>query len=137
MFFSRSKKRAVNNFILKLINNNCTDALRLQDGPRDENRVNISVVVLVIPLEKKKLEVVKAFHAVTKDFSSNSVSVMVDSQRAVDQVILAFRFEGEMFYSRAKAKHLSPLGGGFHQLGFHLEEMVVPADYPGLAKLSF
>jgi hypothetical protein len=137
MFFSRNKKQAVSNFVLKFLNNNCPDVLGLHDGPRVDSRVNLSVVVLIIPLENKKLEMTRAFYAVTKDFSATSISVMIDAPRAVDDVILAFCFEGEMQYARAKAKHLSPMGGGFHQLGFQLEEMVAPLDYQGLSNLSF
>jgi hypothetical protein len=137
MLFSRNKKQPVNNFVLKLINNNCPDIMQLHDGPRTDTRVNLTVAVLVIPLEKKKVDPTKAFHAMTKDFSSTSVSVIVDTPRAVDEAIIAFRYEGEMHYARAKAKHLSPQGGGFHQLGFQLEEMVSPVDYPGLSGLNF
>ena len=137
MNFSRNKKLGVSSFVLKLVNNNCPDILQLQDGPRNDTRVNLTVVVLVIPLKNKKVEVAKSFYAVTKDFSSTSVSVMVDSPRDVSDVILAFRYEGEMFYARAKAKHVSPVGGGFHQLGLQMEEMISPLDYAGLSKLSF
>jgi hypothetical protein len=137
MIFTRNRRRDVTNFVLKLVNNNCPDILDLQDGPRTDKRVNLTIVVLVVPLEKKKADVTKAFHAVTKDFSSTSVSVMVDSPRTVHDVILLFRFEGEMYFIRAKAKHLSPLGGGFHQLGFQMEEMISPIEYPGLSDLSF
>ncbi len=137
MIFTRNRKLAISNFVLKLVNNNCPDILHLQDGPRNDTRVNLTVVVLVIPLEKKKAEITKAFHAVTKDFASTSVSVMVDSPRTVGDAILVFRFEGDMYFVRSKAKHISPLGGGFHQLGFQLEEMISPLDYPGLSSLSF
>jgi len=137
MLFTRNKKLAVTTFVLKLVNNNCPDVLQLQDGPRADNRVNLTVVVLVIPLVHKEIDATKAFHALTKDFSATSVSVMVDSPRELSQVIVAFRFEGEMFYARARTKHVSPMGGGFHQLGFQLEEMVSPGDYPGLSRLNF
>ncbi|MCC6125762.1 MAG: hypothetical protein IT426_12420 [Pirellulales bacterium] len=137
MIFTRNKKRAVSNFVLKLVNNNCLDIRQLQDGPRSENRVNLTVVVLVIPLENKELAAAKAFQAVTKDFTTTSVAIVVDAPRSVSAAILAFRYEGEMYYARAKARHHTPLGGGFHQLGFQLEEMVSPADYPGLSRMSF
>jgi hypothetical protein len=138
MFFSRNKKQAASNFILKLINNNCTDVLQLQDGPRSESRVNLSVVVLVIPVvSKKKVDPTKAFHAVTKDFSSSSVSVTVDSPRPIGDAIIAFRYEGEMHYAYAKARHTTPIGGGFYQIGFQLNEMIQPLDYEGLSHLSF
>jgi hypothetical protein len=137
MFFSRNKKLAVSNFVLKLVNNNCPDMINLLDGPRGDSRVNLTVVVLVIPLEQKQLQVSRAFHAMTKDFASTSVSVMVDSPRTVEDAVLGFRWDGEMFYVRANSKHLSPLGGGFHQLGFQMLEMITPKEYPELSKLSF
>jgi hypothetical protein len=137
MFFSRNKKLAVSNFVIKLLNNNCPDLRGLQDGPRTDSRVNLTLVVLVIPLEKKQLQPAKAFHAVTKDFSATSVSVMIDSPREVNEAIVAFRFEGYMYYARATAKHLTPLGGGFYQLGLQMDEMVEPKNYPKLADFSF
>jgi hypothetical protein len=138
MFFTRNKKQAVSNFVLKLINNNCTDVMQLQDGPRSESRVNLAVVVLIIPIAgKKKVDTSRAFHAVTKDFSSTSVSVTVDSPRPVDDAIIAFRYEGEMHYAVGKARHSTPIGGGFYQIGFQLESMVQPLDYAGLSDMSF
>jgi hypothetical protein len=137
MFFSRNKTLAVSNFVLKLVNNNCPEIVNLNDGPREERRVNLTMVVLVIPLEKKQIQPAKAFHATTKDFSATSVSIMADVPREVSDAILAFRWEGEMYYIRARSKHATPLGGGFHQLGFRMEEMVAPMDYPGLLNLSF
>jgi hypothetical protein len=137
MIFSRNKRLAVSNFVVKLVNNNCPDLMNMLDGPRGDTRVNLTVVVLAIPLEKKKLQVTRAFHAITKDFSSTSVSVIVDSPRTVEDAILGFRWDGDMYFVRANSKHLSPLGGGFHQLGFQMEEMVSPKEYPELAKLSF
>lgn len=137
MFFSRNKKLAVSTFLVKLLNNNCPDLIGLQDGPRNDTRVNLTVVVLIIPLEKNQIQPTKAFHAVTKDFSSTSVSVMVDAPREIKDAIVAFRVEGDMYYARAKAKHLSLQGGGFHQLGFQMEEMIKPTDYPKLSEFTF
>jgi hypothetical protein len=137
MFFSRNKKLAVSNFVVKLLNNNCPDLRGLQDGPRTDSRVNLTLVVLIIPLEKNDLQPAKAFHATTKDFSATSVSVMLDSPRELKDAIVAFRFEGNMYYTRATAKHLTPLGGGYYQLGLQMEEMVEPKNYPKLAGFNF
>ena len=52
-------------------------------------------------------------------------------------MILGFRFEGEMTFVRATARHLSPMGGGFYQLGFYLQEVVSLGDYPELEMMSF
>ena len=120
-----------------IINNNCTEINNLNDGPRDERRVNITFVVLVIPLEKDKIQTTKAFYAVTKDFASTGVSVLADTTREVDEVILAIRWEGEMTYLLAKTMHISPLGGGFQQFGFKFEKIVAPLDYPGLSRMQY
>ena len=138
MFFSRNKKLAVSNFVVKLVNNNCPDLIELARRPArryarqsDGRRAGHSAG------KEKIAGCPRRFTPSTKDFSSTSVSVMVDSPRDVDDAILAFRWEGEMYFVRANAKHLTPLGGGFHQLGFQMEEMVSPKDYPELANLSF
>ena len=40
-----------------------------------------------------------------------------------------------MTFVRAEGKHLTPMGGGFFQLGFRLTEIVSAADYPELDSL--
>jgi hypothetical protein len=52
-------------------------------------------------------------------------------------VILAFRWEARMYFVRAKAMHLNPMGAGFYQLGLRMSEMVTPSDYPELRSVSF
>jgi hypothetical protein len=135
--FTKNKSSRVKSFVLKLVNNNCPQLKAMIEGPRGDNRANLTVVVRVVPLEEGKPQLRQAFMAVTKEFSNNGVALVLDRQRALDEAILCFRFEGEMTYIRAKTKHLSPLGGGFHQLGFHLQEVVAAADYPKLASLDF
>ncbi|MBU4272572.1 MAG: hypothetical protein KKE86_04965 [Planctomycetes bacterium] len=135
--FTKNKVPRVRSFVIKLVNNNCPELKSLIEGPRRDSRVNMTVVVMVIPLEGKALQVGQAFMAVTKEFSSTGVAVVLDHPRGMDEAILGFRIEGEMTYVRAKAKHLNPIGGGFYQLGFELEEIVAPGDYPKLQSLSF
>ncbi len=135
--FTKNEVSRVKSFVVKLVNNNCPELKSLIEGPRRDSRVNMTVVVMVIPLEGKALQVSQAFMAVTKEFSSTGVAVVLDHQRGMDDAVLGFRFEGEMTYIHAKAKHLSPIGGGFHQLGFELKEIVSPGDYPKLQSLSF
>jgi hypothetical protein len=83
-------------------------------------------------LKEKRLEVHRAFVAVTKEFSGSGVGIVLDQPPGFDEAVVGFRFEGEMVYLRGRAKHCDPLGGGFHQLGFHLLEVVSPCDYPQL-----
>lgn len=135
--FTKNKVSRVKSFVIKLVNNNCPKLKALIEGPRRDSRINMTVVVMVIPLEGKALQVGQALMAVTKEFSSTGVAVVFDHPRGMDEAVLGFRFEGEMTYIHAKAKHLSPIGGGFYQLGFELDEIVSPGDYPKLQSLSF
>jgi hypothetical protein len=129
---SRNKTLGVQSFILKLINNNCPELKALIEGPRGEKRVNLSLVVLVVPLEDGKLQVDNAFYAVTRDMSSNGVGIILSQQQALDKVILGFRIQNEMTFVHATAKHLNPMGNGFYLLGLEMTEIAPSSKYPGL-----
>jgi hypothetical protein len=135
--FAARKDLGVRSLIVKMVNNNCPELKALMEGPRNDSRVNLVVVVMVIPLEKRRLAVEGAFTAITKEFSSTGVGVVLDHPCALEQAVLGFRFEGEMHFVRARARHLNPLGGGFSQLGFQMSEVVTVHDYPELESMSF
>lgn len=134
--FSPNKASRVKSFILKLVNNNCPELLALRPGRRLDSRVNLVVVVLVVPLENGRIKPEQAFTAITKEFSNIGVALVLDRTSPLSQAIIGFRFEGEMTYLLGEVRHFSPLGGGFFQLGFRLLEVACPADYPGLEELS-
>jgi len=135
--FTRNTQREVHGFVLKLVNNNCPELKALIEGPRQDSRAPLTVVVLVVPLENGRPRVEQAFFAVTKEFSCNGVGLVLDHPRALEEAILGFRWQGGLVYLRASARHLNPMGGGFHQLGLQLDEVVSPADYPELESLNF
>ena len=130
--FAKKKDLRVQGFILKLVNNNCPELKALLEGPRVDRRVNLLVVAAVVPLKDKQLEVHRAFTAVTKEFSGTGVALVLDQQPGFEEAVFGFRLEGEMVYLRGRVKHFDPLGGGFHQLGVQLLEVVTPCDYPPL-----
>ena len=130
--FAKSKDVAVRSFVLKLINNNCPGLTALRDGPRADSRVNLAMVVTIIPVVGGQMQVHNLFTAVTKDFSITGVSVVLDQPQALEWAAIGFRSEGQMTFVLAEAKHLNPMGGGFYQMGFRLTEIISPADYPEL-----
>jgi len=136
-FFTENKEVRVQGFVLKLVNNNCPELRALMEGPRIDSRVNLLVVVMVVPLENDQIQKGQTLMAVTKEFSNSGVAVVLERPRGFDQVVLGFRVDGEMTFVKAQAKHLSPMGGGFHQLGLQMLEVVHPTDYPGLETMSF
>ena len=130
--FTRDKTRAIQTFLLKVVNNNCPEIAALIEGPRLENRVNLTVAVMVVPLEDGRLLAQRAFTAVTKEFSTTGVALVVDEPKGFDEAIVGFRWDGEMTFIRATAKHLNPIGEGFYQLGLQMTELVYPGDFPDL-----
>ncbi len=135
--FAKKKGLGVPSLVLKMVNNNCPELRALMEGPRNDSRVNLVVVVMVIPLKKGRLFVESTFTTITKEFSNTGVAIILDRPRALDQVVLGFRFEGEMRFVLAEARHLTPMGGGFSQLGFQMLDLVSIHDYPGLKSMSF
>ena len=135
--FSRRREQEVQGFICKVVNNNCSELENLMDGPRLEGRVRLSIVVLVIPVENNRPVVERTFAAVTKEFSTSGLAVILDSARAPEESIIGFRWEGAMCFVRAEARHLNPMGAGFYQLGLQLVRMIAPGEHPELESLSF
>jgi hypothetical protein len=134
---SKRKIHEVQSFTLKVVNNTCSELKALMEGPRLERRVNLTLVVLIIPMERKQPQIKKCFSAVTKEFSTTGISLVLDSPRPLDNLIVGLRWEGEMRFIAARVCHLHPLGEGFYQLGLDLQEMVRAADYPALEKIGF
>jgi hypothetical protein len=134
--FSRNKQLGIRSFILRLLNNNCAELESRIEGPRLDRRVNLSIVVMVVPVEKGRPQIEQMFAAVTKSFSITGVAVVLSEPKGLDKAILGFRWEGEMKYVLATAKHLSPMGAGFFQLGFQMTRVVHPDEYPELESLS-
>lgn len=92
--FTRRKDSAVQNFVVSLLNNHCPALREQADGPRLEGRVNLTMVVVVVPVECKKPLICRAFAATSKEFSSSGVALVVDSPVGVDEVFLGFRWQG-------------------------------------------
>lgn len=120
-----------------MVNNNCPELDAMIEGPRLDRRVNLTVVVMIIPVERGKPVVDEAFAAVTKEFSTSGLAIVFDRPVGLDEVIVGFRCEADMVFISGKAKHLNPIGGGFYQLGFHLTETLNIGDWPELESVSF
>ncbi|MBN2477410.1 MAG: hypothetical protein JXB62_22585 [Pirellulales bacterium] len=133
--FTPKREFGVQSFILKVVNNACPGLEALIEGPRSEGRVQLVLVVMVIPVENRQLCVDEAFTAITKEFSTKGLAIVLNQPVGLEEVILGFRSESGMTFVRAKAKHLNPMGGGFFQLGLQMTEIVSPGDYPQLQEM--
>jgi hypothetical protein len=135
--FTRKKESAVQAFVISLLNQDCEAVRTKLDGPRLEGRVNLTKVVMIVPIEDKEVLIHQAFTAITKEFSSSGVAVVIDRPFGPDEALLGFRSQGDITWVCAKAKHLQPMGGGFFQLGFRMTERLQSSDCAELDKLVF
>lgn len=126
----------VQSLMLKLLNTHCADVDALREGPRQETRVNLSIVMLVVPCEGGRPQVDRAFSAVTKEVSTTGVSLILNEPMGLDEVFLGFRLESEMKFLRARAKHLNPMGAGIYQVGLSLTGVVHATDHADLDLVS-
>jgi len=129
---AKKRLRGVRNVILQVINQSCPEVSLSYGRPRHEERVNLVVPVVVVPVERGELFTQQAFTAVTKEFSSTGMAIVLDRPMGLDEVIVGVRRVGELVFLRAHTRHLTSIGGGFFQLGFRLTEVVHAGDYPVL-----
>jgi hypothetical protein len=134
--FSRNREREVQSFVLNLINNRCPALSFGGDDLRIESRVNLTVVVLVMPIEKGRPQVDRCVAAVSSDFSTTGLSLVVRDPQDWDEVVLGIPRRHSVTFLRAKAKHANPMGAGFHRLGFKLLEVLPLNKYPELEGIA-
>ncbi len=137
MLFTEKKEVEVERFLLRLANGNCSQIGALAEGPRVDSRVNITMVVLVIPVEDRKPVVGRMFAAVTQDISNTGASLVLDRPRTLDEMILVFRSDSGIRFLRAEATHLDPMGAGFYHLGVDITRLLRTADFPELQTVRF
>ena len=135
MLFSRNKTIAVQSFLVKLINNHSARLKEAINNRREETRLPLAIVTQVIPVEDGKLQVEDSFPAVTKGFSSIGASIVLDQPRGLDELVLVIRWGGETTYLRGAARHLSPMGAGFYELGIVFTSVVSAGDHPELQQV--
>jgi hypothetical protein len=136
LFSSRRKQQQVQSQLVKLLNNHCNDVQNLTPGPRCEDRVNLTIPVLIAPWQHKRPSVELAFSATTRELSSSGLSVVVPEPVTCENVVIGWCFEQAMRFAQGKFRHQDPIGAGFWNAGLELIEMLSLDDYPELRELS-
>lgn len=134
--FTRRTQHDIQSFVLNLINNRCPRLSFGREELRRDSRVNLSTVVLVVPLEHGRVRADQSLTTVTADFSSTGVSLVFGEYHSFDEVILGFQRRTTMTFLRAEAKHASPMGAGFYKQGFKILEIIPSDKYPELRSLE-
>lgn len=138
LLFSKNKPRQleVQRLLKKIINANSRSLDALREGPRGELRVDLSMVVIVVPSVNDRPDRSQAFATVTREVSSVGMSLVLSEKLDVSDLFLVLEVEREMRYVRAEVRHQGPLGAGLWQAGVQLTEIVALGDYPELQPLK-
>lgn len=137
MFFNTKTKRRreVGSLLTKILNHNCAELNNLADGPRTEDRVNLTRAVRIVPCVDDRLMMEDSFATVTKELSTCGVSVVLKYPVAFDEAAVGLNWEGTMTFIRSHVRHQDPLGAGLWHLGLEFDELLSLEKYPELCEL--
>jgi len=138
MFFSktRTKEFEAQKFLAQVANQWSMDRARRLEERRTEQRAPGNVGVWVIPMDEAAPEISQAFVALTKDLSSNGLSVICNRSVDTPEYLVGFSGEPEARFLRAKLLSRKDLGLGWLQLCMQVIEMVDKETYPQLMQFS-
>ena len=134
--FTQRSDPAVQSIILHLVNTHCPRLQAMRDGPRIEQRVNLSVPVVVVPVHKGVPDPANALVTVTREFSTGGCSIAVDHPHVPKEAVMIFKSQDKLIFILAKSKHLDPMGAGFFQCGYQLTKVFNASKYPELQTLG-
>jgi hypothetical protein len=98
--------------------------------------VNLTIAVQIVPYEGNRPVLEQAFGAVTKEFSSTGVSLVVNEPFSCEHAIVGLKWDGELFLIKGEFRHQDPLGAGFWVVGLRLLEVVDVHRWPELQELT-
>ena len=108
----------------------------MMDGPRLEQRANLSIPVIVVPIQKGIPDPPNALATVTMEFSTSGVSIAIDHPQVPREAVMIFKSQDKLIFILAKSKHLDPMGAGFFQCGYQLTKVFNASKYPELQTLG-
>ena len=132
----RNRELEVQRMLTKVINHYCPAVAALREGPRGENRVHLTLVVIVVPVVDGAPQLDRAFATVTKEVSSAGMAIVLNQELDTPDVLLAFEEGRQTIYALGTLRHQEPMGAGLFCAGVHFTQMVNPGDYPGLGELT-
>ena len=138
LLFSKNKTKQieVQRLLTKIINSHSRSLDALREGPRGELRVDLAMVVIVVPSVEGRPDRDQAFATVTREVSSVGMSLVLSERIEGRELFLVLDVQGEMKYVRAEIRHQGPLGAGLFNAGVQLTELLNVGDYPELRPLK-
>jgi hypothetical protein len=118
--------------VARLINQSTPNVGAPHSDPRDGNRYNRSLPVMIVPWVDATPSVDETFFAVTKDLSARGLSIAVGHVCDWPKYIVGLRYPEhdpadpncKPFFAEAHARSACELGGGFWQIGIEFQRLI-------------
>ena len=101
---------------------------------RSEPRVDLTVAVLVVPMDGDLPDISRAFTAITKDVSNDGIGVIAHRFLLTPEVLIYLWREGELRLLRAAVRHRKELSRGWGRFGVDVTGTLEKNEYPELRR---
>lgn len=126
-FKKQKKQNEVHGFLRRLIDTSSPNLNRLDGDDRWQGRCNRTFPVLLVPFEDKVPVVADAVFALTKNLSSQGAALVLHHPfRSNEKILIVFSVESSLTYIAAELRQMTPVGGGYWQVGVELREILSP-----------
>ena len=103
---------------------------------RREDRIDTSLVVGVVPCRGGRPLPAESFATMTKNISSEGISLIVNRLLDGDELFVGFPGKSELSFVRARIQYREKMPLGCHKLGLRMEEVVDIDAWPELKDIA-
>ena len=135
-FKKQKKQNDVHGFLRRLIDTSSPNLNRLDGDDRWQGRCNRTFPVLLVPFEDKTPVAADAVYALTKNLSSQGAALVLHHPFRAKKFLIVFSVESSLTYIAAELKQITPVGGGYWQLGVELREILSPGKIKHVDQLE-
>lgn len=135
-FKSRKVQQDLQQFLLRVINQNSRARAMVPDNRRIESRTHVSLGVWIIPVVADSPDVDAAFTAITEDFSTAGCAVMTNQPLAAEEVLICLPSESSSRLVRATVCSCKGLGCGWVLYNLKAVELLDEDKYSELRQLD-
>lgn len=135
-FDGRKQLFEVQGILRRAIDSSAPNLVPEDSELRYDSRANRTFPLVLAPWVDDRALVGKAITALSKNLSSQGLTVLHAEPIEADELVVGFRLDSETYYILGRVRHRTPLGGGYGQLGIELTRIVSPTEYGSLDKLE-
>ena len=102
------------------------------EGGHPEGRVDLSMGILVVPLNDESPDIATAFTAITKDVSATGIGLVSNRAIPTAEVLLRLSGTSETRLLRTTVRSRKDLGQGWVRFDMEVTDVVDKSEYPQL-----